>query len=97
MGGALALALTVDRLAPEPGPAGLAEEIAGHCVAGDAVVRGGRKHPCLVGTDEGRWYVRTGHGAVRMTRSATLPIKTRLMPVRPWVPSTMRWMFCPLA
>ena len=24
--------------------------------------------------------VRTGHGAVRMTRSATLPIKTRLTP-----------------
>jgi len=36
--------------------------------------------------------VRTGHGAVRMTRSATLPITTRPTPVRPWVPSTMRWM-----
>lgn len=33
--------------------------------------------------------VRTGHGAVPTTRSATLPRKTRASPMRPWVPITI--------
>ena len=32
----------------------------------------------------------TGHEAVRITRSATLPINNRRTPVRPWVPMTTR-------
>jgi hypothetical protein len=34
--------------------------------------------------------VTTGHGAIEMTRPATLPMSSFVRPVRPWVPITMR-------
>jgi len=39
--------------------------------------------------------VSTGHGARATTRAATLPRKSRASPVRPWVPTTIR--FAPAA